>query len=127
MSDESYSANLTPEEERLGFEVMPVKNPRGEFFLEFGKVQAVVKRISLSDRIIKMPGLAPDTYCYKHQRYGYYGTRNTGRCDWHPVGLLNYPTAAKAVQMIESGRAEALESQMGPSPRVTPVDPGDDF
>src|SRR5262249_41610234 len=115
-----YADEITAKERSLGFEVVAVPNPQAGFAFEADKVMAVVLRLGLSDRIIKLNNPLTGLTEYQHQIYGTY--TGSGQPDWRPV-QATFPSPDDAIQSWQAGRDNQNEDTM--NPRVIPSNPTD--
>ncbi|WP_374028139.1 hypothetical protein ACES2J_06160 [Bdellovibrio bacteriovorus] len=97
MSD-IYRTDLTPEEVAAGFTLTDVPNPKGHYFLEPRNIQAVVKPLSPTQRLIKMESPIDGTISYAHQAY----IDNVGSDNWRPVAQAAYSVSEAASRLPAS-------------------------
>jgi hypothetical protein len=124
----SYSDQLTPEEEQLGFRVRDIVNPNSRFARHPRKVQAVVYDINSHDRIIKMRNRNTKIPTYHFQRFGAFDrSRSCENSAWLPLSDVGYPTLEMAVRVIGSGIDTLKARQAGIQRPVYPCEPGDRY
>ena len=102
-----YNSQLTEAEQKLGYVVMDVDNPRANYSGEPTKVRAVVFVLGESDVIIKLNDPIRRGVSYSHQRYGRYPVlgpfKEQPEPQWQPVGGP-YWEPAQAIQQAQSGK-----------------------
>jgi hypothetical protein len=115
MATSLYNADLTPQEESLGFFAAFLIAPDADYYGHDSIVPAVIYRLGDGDIIIKMNNPLGEV-SYSHQKFGTYG--GIGKADWKPV-LVAIPSAEMAIAAAKSGR-----DQMGElAQKVAPVNP----
>ncbi len=129
MSDwKSYSDQLTPEEEQLGFRLREIVDPNNRYTRQPKKVQAVVYDLNSHDRILRVRNPNTQTSAYHFQRFGVF---DQGQSDenaaWLPLSDVGYPTLEMPKRVISSGIDALKARQAGIQRPVYPCEPGDRY
>ena len=129
MSDwKSYSDQLTPEEERLGFRLRDIVDPKSRYARHPKKVQAVVYDLNAHDRILKVRNLNTKNSAYHFQRFGSFDpSPSCQNAAWLPLSDVGYPTLEMPLRVIGSGIDTLKARQAGIQRPVYPCEPGDRY
>lgn len=124
----SYSDQLTPEEQQLGFRLREIIDPNGRYARQPKKVQAVVYEINSHDRIIKVKNRNTKTLTYHFQRFGTFDpSPSPENAAWLPLSDVGYPTLEMPKRVIGLGIDALKARQAGIQRRVYPCEPGDRY
>jgi hypothetical protein len=116
-----FSDELTEADKKSGFVLMVVKNPHARYMGQPESVKAVVLRLSITDRIIKLYETRNGMPGYQHQRYGRLEIVKDMPAEWTPL------TSVVFHPQMEVDVVKSVTAEMSKGSKIIPVDPGDDF